>query len=376
MALRRGLWLTAFLGIPLLTAGARPKAVARNSSPPSPAAKLRGVLLTAQQASARVLREIKREGANAVVLNLAEQDTAVVTRAAVRRIRAAGLAPYYWIEVGRCPSLADAHPEWMASLQGHPEWRRHFPNAPHPAAGEVVKNYPWVPILSREGFEAQRRRVAALLRDRPRPRGIFLNDLQAAPSACGCGNLLCRWVADYGPLRTTTPLPADAAARFVAAVAKLTPGAEVIPVWTTECEEHQMAKEGACAGVPCFSGTCWTASTEQLMPLARQCRQVAALLPYRAFGRDEPRYGPPAGWVSHALRSFQTMPPQRGGEPVSTRRLIAVLQGWDVTPSQRQAQIRRAEEAGAAGTILSRMKIDQGWEPLLHKTPPAGRASR
>jgi hypothetical protein len=365
----------ALFGTGLLVAGARPHEVATTSPPASPAAKLRGVLLTAQQASVQRLRQIKADRGNAVVLNLTEREGAAATRAAVRRIRAAGLAPYYWIEVGRCPALADAHPEWMASLQGHPEWRRHFPGAPQPAAGEVVKNYPWVPILSREGFAAQQRRVAALLRDRPRPLGIFLNDLQAAPSACGCGNLLCRWVMDYGPIRTTSPLPADAAARFIAAVQKLAPRVEVIAVWTTECEEHQMAKEGDCAGVPCFSGACWHASTEQLMPLARRCPRLAALLPYRAFGRDQSRYGPTAGWVTHALRSFQTMPPQRGGEPVPARRLIAVLQGWGVTPAERHAQIRRAEEAGAAGTILSVMKIEQGWEPRLHKVlpdPPAG----
>ena len=106
------------------------------------------------------------------------------------------------------------------------------------------------------------------------------------------------------------------------------------------------------------------------MPLARRSRRLAALVPFRAFGRDEPRYGPTASWVTHALRSFQTMPPQRQGEAIPTRRLIAVLQGWDVTPAERQAQIRRADEAGAAGTILSLMEINQRWEPRLHKLRP------
>ena len=37
----------------------------------------------------------------------------------------------------------------------------------------------------------------------------FLNDLQAAPSACGCGNTFCRWTPDYGPIRTATELPPE-----------------------------------------------------------------------------------------------------------------------------------------------------------------------
>ncbi len=126
-----------------------------------------------------------------------------------------------------------------------------------------------------------------------------------------------------------------------------------------------MAKDGGCAGVACYTGTCWYEYTKQLMPLARDCETLAALLPYRAFGRDDPRYGPTAGWVKQALQSFVEMPPKRGGESVPVGRLIAVLQGWDQSAAERQAQIQRAEEAGAAGTVLSLMKIEQGWEPRM-----------
>jgi hypothetical protein len=338
-----------------------------------PVGQFRGVLLTAGQAEPRRLEQCRKDGATAVALNLADGEAAETTRRAARRIREAGLALYYWIEVGRSPALADAHPEWMASLQGHPEWRRHFPRAPQPGPGEVVKNYPWVPILFREAFDAHRQRIEALLRDRPPPKGIFLNDLQAAPSACGCGNLLCRWTADYGPLRTATPLPSDAAAKFVAAVKMLALGARIIPVWTTECEEHEMAEGGGCAGVACFTGACWYEYTKQLMPLARECETLAALLPYRAFGRNDPRYGPTAGWVKQALQSFVEMPPKRDGESLPVHRLIAVLQGWDVSAAERQAQIQRAEESGAAGYLLSLMKIEQGWEPRVVKVA-GGRA--
>src|SRR5439155_8973266 len=219
----------------------------------------------------------------------------------------------------------------------HPEWRRLFPQAPQPRDGEVVKNYPWVPVLYQETFAAQLQRIADLLHGLPAVTGVFLNDLQAAPSACGCGNVLCRWTPDYGPVRTATRLPDDAAARFVAAVRGLVPASTVIPVWTPECEEQE--KDAACAGVACFQGACWREYTAQLMPVARECDTLAALCLYRAFGRDLPRYGGEAGWVRQALLSFPEMPPKRGGQAIAPGRVVAILQGWDATDAQRQAQI-------------------------------------
>jgi hypothetical protein len=256
----------------------------------------------------------------------------------------------------------------MASLQGHGEWRRLFPHTREPGAGEVVKNYPWVPILYQEAFDAQLQRVKGLLQPLPPARGIFLNDLQAGPSACGCGNLLCRWTPDYGPIQTATRLPPNAAAQFVAAVGQMAPGAAIIPVWTTECEAQE--KEHDCAGVGCFEGACWREYTAQLMPVARESPTLAALCLYRAFGRDTPRYGGEAAWVAQALRSFVEMPPQRGGQPVATERILAVLQGWDVTPAQREAQIRQCREAGARGYVMALTKIDQSWEPRVIQHSP------
>jgi hypothetical protein len=334
-----------------------------------PAKRLRAALVAPEQATREELRQFKRRGMNGVALLLEDRHTRAAAPAAAR-VRAAGLELYYWIEVGRCPALAEAHPEWMASLQGHPEWRRLFPNTPQPAVGRVVKNYPWVPIVYQEAFDAQLQRVQALLKGMPPATGIFLNDLQAAPSACGCGNVLCRWTPDYGPVHTATRLPADAAARFVASARRLARAAQIIPVWTTECEEGE--KDAACAGVACFQGACWREYTAQLMPVARECQTVAALCLYRSFGRDLPRYGGEAGWVSQALASFAEMPPRRGGLAVPAQRLIAVLQGWDMTDTQRQMQIRRCEEAGARGYVISLVEIDQRWAPRIVPTRKAG----
>jgi hypothetical protein len=256
----------------------------------------------------------------------------------------------------------------MASLQGHPEWRRFFKDAPLPGDNEVIKNYPWVPILYKEAFKAHRQRTAQLLKGKPLAAGIFLNDLQGAPSACGCGNPLCRWTADYGPVCTATPLGDDAAAQFTAAVKEMAPGSRIIPVWTTECEAHDGAPDGLCAGVGCFQGLCWKAYTAQLTPIAREAEWIGVLLAYREFQQDASQYGAKAGWVRHALDSFTTMPPRHQGEAIPTKRLIAVLQGWDVSEAEMQAQIAHAEAAGVAGYVVaSLVKIEQGWAPKLMK---------
>ena len=87
------------------------------------------MLIDSSQAGSDRLRELKTGGYNAAVLMLtdgSDRDTV----AAAQRILSAGLDLYYWIEIARNPALADAHPEWMASLQGHPEWRRFFPSLP------------------------------------------------------------------------------------------------------------------------------------------------------------------------------------------------------------------------------------------------------
>lgn len=327
---------------------------------------LKGILASPKEITAANLRSWAAEGANSTVLIAAPESTQKLTLA-IRQIRSTRMGLYYWIEVARDPALAEAHPAWMASLQGHPEWRRHFPNFPATGDGEVVKNYPWVPIVYQEGFDAHFQRISNLLRSLPAAHGVFLNDLQSAPSACGCGNLLCRWTSDYGPIHTATRLPADAAARFASAVAAVVPRSRIIPVWTTECEE--MDREVSCAGVGCFAGLCWKEYTAQLMPVASRFERIGVLLPFRNFERDLPRYGSSAGWVKHALNSFREMPPKRQGNPVPIGRLIPILQGWDVTIAEQQAQIRQSREAGAGSYVMAISKIDQDWEPRIMKAP-------
>jgi hypothetical protein len=105
---------------------------------------------------------------------------------------------YYWIEVGRNPAMAAAHPQWMASLGMHNDWQRQHLDVRLPEKGEVAKAFPWVPVTYRETYDAHLLRVKGLLGSRAAApyAGVLLNDLQGGPSSCGCGNLQCRWATE------------------------------------------------------------------------------------------------------------------------------------------------------------------------------------
>ncbi len=168
-------------------------------------APFHGALLSASQVTAFRLSQLKSAGANAVVLPIASSDAArAFENSACEQIRDVGLALSFRVEIARCPELSDAKPDGMVSLQRHTAWLRLFTRPPAAGNKEVVKTYSWVPILNEEPFAGQLARVKLLLWNRPAPAGIFLNDIQGPPSACGCGRHLCRRTSDYGKLRTTT----------------------------------------------------------------------------------------------------------------------------------------------------------------------------
>ena len=166
-------WIAAVPAMLLLLAAGAVDADEK-SEPPSSLSGLRAVLASPELVTAENLRvwqsakksDAQPEPYNAVVLGLRatknKKDDRAKEDAAARLASAAGLQLFYWIEVARCPELADAHPEWMASLQGHPEWRRFYSKLPKPSDDEVVKNYPWVPVIYKESFEAHHARVRGL----------------------------------------------------------------------------------------------------------------------------------------------------------------------------------------------------------------------
>lgn len=315
------------------------------------------------------LSKWKAEGFRAVALSLPHPASAS-TAAAGSAVKRAGLGLVYWVEVGRSPEMARKHPEWMASVQTHPEWRRHFPGAPEPGPGEVVKKYPWTPVWYRESQSAHVDRVVEMLAGLPSVDAVFLNSLQAGPSACGCGNLLCQWVADYGDHKTAASLGDEAPALFLRKLRAKLPRLRVIPVWTPECEEADMAAHGACAGVPCYRGACWPAWTRQLMAVAADSEVIGVLALHRKHGRTSSAYGPPGAWVKKAISQFQTMPPARGGKAVEARRLTAVVQGWDLPADEEKEAIASARAAGARSIVVARSPIDTSWQPRVMKLRP------
>jgi hypothetical protein len=213
------------------------------------------------------------------------------------------------------------------------------------------------------------KRIRQLISGKPLAGRIWLNDLQGAPSACGCGHPLCRCTADYGPVLTATPAAPGAAARFVAAIEEIAPFAEIIPIFAGECEAED--RESVCCGVACFEGRCWKDFTIQLDAVARETEQIGISCFYKYFDRDLPRYGAAAGWIAFAIDSFSTMPRLRNGTGVPPHRLIAILQGWDVTEEQVSAQIDQAKRAHSAGWMIVLSPIDQSWKPVIFDLPEA-----
>jgi hypothetical protein len=312
------------------------------------------------------------EGFEAVVLVLDERFEAATYARAAKEIAASSLHLYYWVEVARNPALANEHPEWMASLGMHDDWRKRFPNVRALEDGEVAKAWPWTPIAYRAAFDAHLSRMQRLLERVPTEyRGVVLNDLQGGPAACGCGNLQCRWAIDYGVQATTEKLAGvDWAARFVAEVARLAPNKTIVPVWTTECELQDLAPDkraqadfstGYCGAVDCFDN-CRARFAEQWAALhAAQPGPTGILALHKMFQRDRKEYGEAAQWVTRAVEYLG----QEQIQPISHQRLWLVVQGFDVNAGEEQAVRETARRTGAGAVLVARARIDQSYEPRI-----------
>jgi hypothetical protein len=317
----------------------------------------------------------KKEGFRAVVLMLDDRHPGRAVREAARAVAADSLDLYLWIEVGRTSTVAREHPQWVAALGMHADWRQRFPQVRPPGEGEVAKAWPWVPISYQESFDAHLARIRRLLADAPPEyAGLFLNDLQGGPASCGCGNLQCRWAVDYRVPSTATRLAGvDVAARFVAAVGRATPGKRVIPVWTTECEPEDLPAAarppgswgtGYCGDVQCFE-TCRKRFAEQWAALNKgRDGPTAVLALHREFQRDRKEYGGPASWVTRAVEFCDRQGPR---PPVPHRRLWLVVQGYDVPPTEEAAARAAAATAGVGAVLVARSRIDQTYEPRVMK---------
>jgi hypothetical protein len=279
--------------------------------------------------------------------------------------------------VARNPQMAEAHPRWMAALGSHEDWQKNFPNFPEPGFDEVAKAFPWVPIGYRETFDAHLTRIEQLLQRAPTGwRGVLLNDLQAGPSACGCGNLQCRWVLDYHVRSTATKLEGDdVAARFTAEVRKRVGDKAVVPIWATECAEVDLPSDknqgrpgtGLCGTVGCATGACSEVFTRQWTALTSgNDRPVGLLALHTALRRTRREFGGGPLWVTNAVAYLDQTLPAHGGKSISPQRLWVVVEG--LQPAEEATSRELAAKTGVGAVIVARSRIDQSYEPRMLRT--------
>lgn len=337
---------------------------------------LQAVFVDVDGISAARAAQWRRQGYGAAAVLLDERHDSAAYKRASRMLAEAKLDLYYWIEVARQPEMAAAHPEWMASLGTHDDWRTRFPNVPAPNDGEVAKAFPWVPLGYRDAYEAHLARVSVLLKRAAGDyRGLLLNDLQGGPASCGCGNLQCRWAIDYRVPSTTTKLEGDdVAARFVADVQKLAPAKRVIPVWMTECEDRDLpagrqaggGSTGYCGGVACSRTTCPKVFTKQWSALVGAVDGPLGLIAtQQELGREGRDYGEPAGWTTQPIDYLDTVLPANGGNAAGHGRLWLVVQGYGVPAEDLAASRQAAAQAGVGAVVVALTRIDQTYEPRI-----------
>jgi hypothetical protein len=332
-----------------------------------PAAPVRGIFVKPERLTPAFLAEWKGHGATSVLVALDER-TKQRWGTVADSVDRAGMTLWPWIEVGRNPAMADAHPEWMAATGGHhADWRRRFPQAPKPKEGEVIKAWPWVPIGYAAAFDAHRDRLRSLLADLPgKWSGVFLNDLQAGPSSCGCGNDQCRWALDYGIKPTAQRIPGDeAASKLVAEIQTRLPDKGVVPVWVTECETIDLPGAphgtGLCGTVGCAKGDCWPRYARAWNALSKVTKGPVAVAVWpETFQRD------PASWIESVIPLFQR-PPQDATRTTASK-TVAVIQTWGKPEGTVVPLIKRVEPL-STGWVLMLDPIDQSWEPRAVPIP-------
>ena len=335
------------------------------------------VLVEAGEVSMASVAKWKEEKFQAVAVVLNEPGDRAVRRAAAA-ISATNMEVYWWIEVARNPDMASANPRWMAALGTHADWQKRFPNSPEPGLNQVAKAFPWVPIVYAEAFDAHLARIEQLCKDLPAGgRGLFLNDLQAGPGSCGCGNLQCRWAVDYHVSSTTRRMAGtNVAGRFVAE-ARMRTNLPIIPVWTTECEEADMPSDknrgkpstGLCGSVGCATGACPTEFAEQFTELlSTHDGPVAFLAVHNSLERTREEFGGGPGWVITAVgHAHKTLTGERAAAAFPKERVWVVVDGTD--PAGEATARQSAVKAGAAVVVVARTRIDQSYEPRMVRTP-------
>lgn len=350
-------------------------------------ARRKGVIVDPPAVTEAAVADWIREGSDTLVVLLSEE----YSPAEYARVHATvqdRLPLFFFVEIARNQSIADAHPEWMASLGVHDDWRKRFPDSPATKKGEVAKAYPWVPVAYEPAYHAHHARVCELLkRAGDNFDGLLLNDLQGGPAACGCGNLQCRWAIDYH-VPATAPVISGGlpAAQFVKEVQEICPGKQVIPIWVTECEQRDLPDEllskglkstGHCGSVPCAKGLCPIEYGKQWSELIDATNgPIAILALHEELERTGPNHGEPGSWASSAFDFAVDSAQAAAGEKPDAEKRVAeksdpisplwvIVQGEGVPAAETQLALQSLEESCADAILVSRIKIDQSFEPRI-----------
>jgi hypothetical protein len=165
------------------------------------------------------------------------------------------------------------------------------------------------------------------------------------------------------------------AARFVAQIKSMVTDKDVIPVWTTECEPHDMAvgkplaaewSSGFCGSVDCLDN-CRARFAEQWNALFAAHEGPFALLAlHKEFRRGGTQYGATASWIKQVAAYIS----QKLLTSAQGRNLWMVVQGFDIPADEEQAARQVAAEAGAEAVLVARIRIDQSYEPRIVRTSP------
>jgi hypothetical protein len=219
-------------------------------------------------------------------------------------------------------------------------------------------------VNNRAVFDYEASRVNRIVAAAPKLDGLFLCDIQGSPMGCGCGNPLCRsW--DNSPGEKVAPAPYEHpdvyfSKEFVHAVERAHPSLPLIPVLCEECENGidvgpapNPDLHGACHDIPC-AHPCSLDYYPGLLRALAGPRPIGLLSFHRLFRRTGPEYGGEASWITHIIR--------RVHQTAADQPVIAVLEGWNASPTQRAIQKQRAMGGGASGYLMALTDVKQSWE--------------
>jgi hypothetical protein len=350
----------AFIECALLSAAA--PMFGCNGKPDSESQPARDHLIDYSMTGPGGVEAARRAGANGIITTLGEQTDRDYVESFKSQARMHDLEPGFWIEIGRDEQAASRHPEWLHIPQ-HTDWLADFPDW----TGANAAVFPWLPLNNREVFDYQLAKVASIGSRLESGDRIYLSNVQNPPTGCGCGNLQCRsW--DNSPGEKIAPSPYEHKDQFFTSLfidtvkAKL-PRLKITPVLCPECEQgvemssvaSPDAVTGYCHSINC-SDPCGSIYYPGLIRALGPLDRVGLLCAYKALRRDLPLYGETAGWIAANIARY--------GQHGDVRKLLAVIQGWDVSTDEIKAQLYLVSKANVRGYILSLLPLDNSYRPV------------